>query len=309
MKLQQIALAVLFAMFALVPGTTRAADAPANNDRLSSILVPGEEWQVVAENLGFSDGACADADGNLYFSDLKKGQQAIYRLSPDLKQTKIADVGMSGNKIGPDGRLYGCGGGKVMAFELPSGKATTLAEGLKTNDLVVTHQGFIYITETGKHQVTFLDIKTGKTTAADIGIKAPNGIAMTPDQTHLLVSDYAGLYIWSFAIGGDGSLSDKKPAMKMQAPEKTPTNAKGDGMTVDTVGRVYVTTALGLQIIDPSGEVLGILPKPQPGLTNAAFAGKDLNYLCITCGTKVYRRKTQAKGALFFQAPLPANAK
>ena len=82
MKLQQIAFGVLVAALALIPRFARAADAPANNDRLSSILIPGEDWQVVSENLGFSDGACADADGNLYFADLKIGQQAIYQVSP-----------------------------------------------------------------------------------------------------------------------------------------------------------------------------------------------------------------------------------
>ena len=304
MKFSRIAFGLIasFALFAAL--AARAADAPAESAALSAILVPNEDWQVVAENLGFSDGSCADAEGNLYFSDLKSKPPAVYKISPDGKQTKIAEAGMSGNKIGPDGRLYGCGGGKVIAFELPGGKATVLAEGLKTNDLVVTHQGFIYITETGKKQVTFLDVKTGKTVAADVGINAPNGIAVTPDQTRLLVSDYGGLNVWSFAIQPDGSLTDKKAAMTMKAPEKKPTVAGGDGMTVDTAGRSYVTTALGLQIFDADGKLLGILPKPQNApLTNAAFAGEGHHYLYVTNGSKIFRRKTQATGALFFQTP------
>jgi sugar lactone lactonase YvrE len=212
---------------------------------------------------------------------------------------------MSGTKIAPDGRLYGCGGGKVVAFELPFGKSTVLAEGLKTNDLVVSYKGYVYITETGKHQVTLLDSVTRKARPADIGISAPNGIALTPDQTHLLVSDYGGLHVYSFAIRADGSLTDKKAAMTMKAPDNKPKVAGGDGMTVDTMGRAYVTTAIGLQIFDANGDLLGVLPKPQNGpLTNAAFAGTDLHYLYVTNGTKVFRRKTQATGVLFFRPPL-----
>jgi enterochelin esterase family protein len=280
------------------PVAVRAEDKPAA-DRLSTILVAGDDWQVASESLGFSDGSSSDAEGNLYFSDLKSKPPVIYRIDCDGKQTQIAEAGMSGTKIGPDHRLYGCGGGKVCVFDLPGGKQTVLAEGLKTNDLVITHKGFVYITETGKHQVTFLDPKTGASHPADIGIKAPNGIAVTPDQTHLLVSDYGGLNVWSFAIADDGTLNDKKPLMTMKAPENKPTVAGGDGMTMDAAGRAYVTTALGLQIFDANGELLGIVPKPQNApLTNAAFAGKDLSVLYVTCGNKVFRRKTQVKGTI-----------
>lgn len=305
MKYSRFIFGLIASLTLIAAISARAADAPAESPALSAILVPGDDWKVAVEDLGFADGSCADAEGNLYFSDLKSKPPVVYKVAPDGKKTKIAEAGMSGNKIGPDGRLYGCGGKKVIAFELPSGKATVLAEGLATNDLVVTHKGFVYITETGKKQVTFLDIKTGQTKAADVGITAPNGIAVTPDQTRLLVSDYGGLYVWSFAIQPDGSLTDKKPAMTMQAPVDKPTSAKGDGMTVDTAGRSYVTTALGLQIFDADGKLLGILAKPQTGpLTNAAFAGEGLHYLYVTNGNKVYRRKTTATGALFFQAPL-----
>lgn len=189
-----------------------------------------------------------------------------------------------------------------MAFDLAGGKPVVLAEGLKTNDIVVMQKGFIYITETGRKQVTLVDAKTGQTKPVDVGITAPNGIGITPDQSHLLVSDYGGLNVWSFAIQPDGSLTDKKPFATMKAPEKKPTVAGGDGMTLDTAGRSYVTTALGLQIFDANGQWLATLPKPQDGpLTNAAFAGPKLQYLYVTCGTKVFRRKTQATGSLGYQ--------
>src|SRR5580658_4525244 len=139
MTIRVFAFNLVAAIVALAP-MARAAE----GDRLSEILLPGEDWQVVVDNLGFADGSSADAEGNLYFSDLKSKPAVIYKVSPDGKATKIAEAGMSGTKMGPDGRLYGCGGAKVMAFELPSGKATVIAEGLKTNDLAVTHKGFIY---------------------------------------------------------------------------------------------------------------------------------------------------------------------
>lgn len=274
-------------------------------DKLSSILVPGEDWQVVADGIGFADGASADAEGNFYFSDLKSKPPAVYKVAPDGKtRAKIADVGMSGTKIGPDGRLYAVGGGKLVVIDLADGKVSTLTQNLKTNDIGINHRGQIYLTETGRKQVTFVDSKTGQARPADIGITAPNGIGFSPDQKTLIVSDYGGLNVYTFTVADDGTLSNKKPAMTMKAPENKPKVANGDGMTIDSAGRAYVTTALGLQIFDADGTLLGILPKPLPGLTNAAFAGPDLSYLYITCGTKVFRRKTQVKGSLAFQPPV-----
>jgi sugar lactone lactonase YvrE len=303
MKASIIAVALIGSF--LVAVAARAEEA----NGLSSVLVAGDDWQVVADNIGFADGASADADGNFYFSDLHK-PVGIYRITPDGKKEKVADAGMSGTKMGPDGRLYACGGGKVASFDLATGKETVIADNLKPNDIAVDHRGHIYITETGKKQVTFIDVKTGKATAADVGISKPNGIGFTPDQNTLLVSDYGGMNVWSFHVAEDGTLSDKKPAMTMRAPEKKPDVAGGDGMTVDAAGRAYVTTALGLQIFDADGKLLGVLPKPQEGaLTNAAIAGKDLDQLYLTCGTKVFRRKIQAKAALVYLAPPGASEK
>jgi hypothetical protein len=54
-----------------------------------------------------------------------------------------------------------------------------------------------------------------------------------------------------------------------------------------------------VQIFAPSGELLGILPKPkETSLVSAGFGGEGLSYLYIACGDTIYRRKTQAKGSV-----------
>ena len=65
-----------------------------------------------------------------------------------------------------------------------------------------------------------------------------------------------------------------------------------DGMTVDIDGRLYVTTQLGLQVLDPLGRVNLVIAKPQNAwLSNVVFGGPDLDTLYVTCGDKVYRRR------------------
>ena len=55
-------------------GGVEARDMP-----LSEVLIEGEGWQVVSEGHGFTDGLCSDAEGNLYFSDVRSGQ-VIYKV-------------------------------------------------------------------------------------------------------------------------------------------------------------------------------------------------------------------------------------
>ena len=285
--------AILAALIVVFPALA------AGNEDLGEILGQGGDWEVAVSGLGFADGLSCDASGNLYFADLRGDNAGVYRLAPDGTKTKIASGGKSGTRIGPDGRLYACGGKKLVAFDLSAGgKETTIADGLGTNDLAVSSRGHVYITDTGKKQVTRVDPKTGQAKAADVGITAPNGIGLSPDHSTLYVSDYGGMNVYAFKVQPDGSLTDKKALMTMKAPENKPAVAGGDGMAIDAAGRLYVTTALGLQVFSAKGDLLGVLPKPGNGpLVSVGFGGKELDQLYVACGDKLYRRPARVHGA------------
>ncbi len=300
MKIIRVLAAVWLAVFACGRGLL-AQDMP-----LSMLLIEGEEWQVVAEGLSSSDAPCADDQGNFYFTEPSRGR-GIKKVDPQGNISTIIDgaQGISGLKFGPDGRLYACQGAsrRILAYEVASGRIAIIADNVEPNDLVVTHKGDIYFTETGKKQVTYVSAK-GELRAADVGINKPNGITLSPDQGTLFVSDYGGTNIWAFRIEADGRLSAKAPYMTMRAPVDRQESAFGDGMATDSVGRYYVASAVGVQIFDPTGRMCGVLPKPQNrGLSSVMLAGPKLEYLYITCSDKVYRRKTKATGVLFFQSP------
>ena len=55
----------------------------------------------------------------------------------------------------------------------------------------------------------------------------------------------------------------------------------GDGMAVDAQGRVYVCTRIGVQVVSPQGQVIGVVPTPRPPLS-VAFSGPDKKVLFIT---------------------------
>jgi len=269
---------------------------------LSLVLIDGENWEVVASGYQFTDAACADADGNFYFTDVAKGTN-IFKVGPDGRVVPFISnaAKVSGLKFGPDRRLYACQGGlkRLTAFDVPSGKQTVIAEGVEPNDLVVTRKRSIYFTETSKKQVTLVGA-SGAKRPVDTGINAPNGITLSPDQGTLIVSDSRGTNLWAFRIDEDGSLSAKEPYMTVRASLEKPDIASSDGMTTDSAGRYYVATAVGLQMFDSTGRLGGVILKPQNKfVSNVTFAGQNLEYLYVTCADKVYRRKTKAHGVSF----------
>src|SRR6185437_7641630 len=154
--------------------------------------------------------------------------------------------------------------------DLGSGEVNVVAEGVKPNDLAVTKDGFILITETVAKQVTRIDPRNGEIKVVDTGISKPNGIALSNDGGTLAVSDYGGTHTWMFRVNKGGILDAKMPTMPMRLPidakgefksnEPPPyaQNSQGDGMAVDKAGRLYVTSKLGVQVFDPTGRPCGV---------------------------------------------------
>jgi enterochelin esterase-like enzyme/sugar lactone lactonase YvrE len=273
---------------------------------LLKLLIPEESWQVVAKDLGFADAPCTDSEGNFYYCDMKA--PAIYRISADdATQTVIADEAVSGMKFGPDGLIYACQGSKnrVISIEPKSGATTVVAQGVTPNDLVITADGTLFVTETKEQRVTRIDVRSGETAMADTGIPKPNGIALSNDGGTLAVSQYEGASVWTFRVLADGKLDAKMPTMELRLPidpqgefkfnQAPPYSqaSQGDGMAVDRQGRFYVTSEQGIQIFDPTGRPCGVLPKPdasQP-LTSCVLAGKNQDYLYVTNGQTIFRRR------------------
>jgi enterochelin esterase family protein len=266
----------------------------------------------VVDKQGFVDAPCAGNDDNFYFSDMRS-EQGIFRVLPDGKvEPFVKAKGVSGMKFGPDGRLYCAQGSqkRIIAVDPRTGDTTVLATNVQPNDLVVARNGHVFFTETGKKQVTLLVPTTGELRAVDTGnITAPNGISLSRSQGMLAVSDYRGVHVWTFRVEPNGDLTARMPYMTMRTPPdldatgnrmRAPdykTTSGGDGMTTDTMGRFYVATTLGVQVFDPTGRHCGVLTKPaDKSMTSVTLAGPKHEYLYVTCGDTIYRRKVLAEG-------------
>ena len=269
------------------------------------VLIPGEEWQVVSEGHRATDGPAVNATGEMFFTDTPGSR--ILKAGADGKVVTFAENTNRGNgtMFGPDGRLYvgATGTRQIVAYD-STGKFEVVADDVSVNDLAINVKGDLYFTDSPGKKVWFVP-KGGKPRVVDEGIELPNGVLFSPDQSLLYVSDYVGQLSWVFQIQPDGSLAHKQKYFYLHVPDAA-TRSSGDGMAVDADGRVYIATALGVQVFDQIGKCHAIIPAPQPGvsLSNVEFGGPDMNEMYVTNGDKVFKRTTRVKGVVSWRPPI-----
>ncbi len=197
------------------------------------------------------------------------------------------------------------GAQQVIAYDA-SGKEKIIADSVNGNDVVVAYNGDVYITAPDgaeKPGKIYLVHPGGKKILVDEGIKFPNGIALSPDQTQLYVTESASHWVWVYQIQRDGTLLYKQRYGWLHVPDNNE-NAWSDGLRCDTAGRVFVTSRMGVQILDQAGRVNAILPIPSGQSSNLCFGGPDFNTLYVSAGDKVYRRKLRTRGVNTFEKPI-----
>jgi enterochelin esterase-like enzyme len=166
----------------------------AGSPQLKELLIPGEDWQLVAEGYRFTEGPAVNAKGEVYFNDVGAGKTYKVdlqgKVSVFLEDSKKGD----GQAFGPDGRLYAVAGGeeKIIAYDAQA-RGTTVAEGFRGNDMVVRHDGSLYVTNPGWNGTDPSKVwhisASGEKKVVDTGLRFSNGVTLSPDQTLLYVAD------------------------------------------------------------------------------------------------------------------------
>jgi gluconolactonase len=275
--------------------------------QLQQILIPGEDWKLVGDGYRFTEGPAANAKGEVFFNDIPNNK--AYKIGLDGKVTPFAENtnGANGQGFGPDGKLYAAARGamSVVTYD-ESGKVSTFATGIPGNDLVVRHDGNVYVTQPGRNGepniVWHIDPKGAKR-EVDRGLVRCNGITLSPDQSLLYVADAGSHWVYSYQIQPDGSLAHKQKYYHLHMPD-TVDEAGADGIRTDRDGRLYVASKLGIQVCDQAGRVNCIIPTPNGRVANLAFGGTNFDVLYATCGDRVYSRKVKVQGANAFQPPI-----
>ncbi|WP_336514222.1 SMP-30/gluconolactonase/LRE family protein [Pollutibacter soli] len=276
------------------------------NAFLQQVILENEGWELVGEGYGFTEGTIADKNGVFFFQDIPASK--TYKVIENGQPVVInsASDKSSGTAFAPDGsRVETAGGTKQVIRYTTDGKRVIVSDSLSGNDIAIAVNGNMYITSPDGIQNPgrlFLIKPGGTKIEVDKGLRFPNGLTLSPDQTQLYVTESASHWVWVYSILPDGTLANKQKYGWLHVADADE-NAWSDGLKCDTAGRVWVTTRTGVQIMDQTGRVNAILPFPWKTPSNLCFGGKDRNILYVTCVDKVYRRKFNTKGSDLFSNP------
>ncbi|MEM6614245.1 MAG: SMP-30/gluconolactonase/LRE family protein, partial [Cyanobacteria bacterium P01_C01_bin.72] len=131
------------------------------------------------------------------------------------------------------------------------------------------------------------DPQTGEIEGVIREMERPNGLAFSPDESILYVSDTSQVnyvqghhYIRAYDIV-DGKQAKGGRVFAIIEP------GQPDGLKVDQEGNVFTSSADSVQIYTPDGDRLGKIFVPEI-VANLAFGGKDGKRLFITAGGSLY---------------------
>ncbi|MFO0963114.1 MAG: SMP-30/gluconolactonase/LRE family protein [Phycisphaerales bacterium] len=293
-----------------------APAAPAPQPGIPGLLASGATPQRLVTGFVFLEGPAADAQGNMYFTDVRG--EKILRLTQDATGWKAAPIvessgGCNGLMFTREGRLFACqmGKGTLQEVKFAADGSAALAPVVEQvggapvpgfNDLAITPDGGIYFTNMGRRSapgaggVYFTTTAGGEGRKLDCPVPVPNGTRTTTDGRTLLVVSSEKPELWAFPIEGPGKLGTGRLAAALVPPAGANPSG-GDGFAVDAAGNIWMTLpgARCIAVIDPAGKTLGHIPVPEAP-SNCAFGGADGRTLFITARTSVYAVPTLAQG-------------
>jgi len=274
---------------------------------------PAGEIKKLAGDLKFTEGPADDGQGNLYFSDIPANR--IYKIDSKGQSSVFLEPSnhTNGLMINSAGNIVACEmDGRIVEIDTKTKEAKPLApqyDGKRfnaPNDLVLDSEGGVYFTDPrfrapepwpqGKEAWYYLDAK-GKVTRLGDNLPAPNGAILSPDEKTLYVIPTLQKQMMAYPVQGPGKLGEGKVFCELQQKEPAG-NGGGDGLTVDSKGNLYITSALGLQVFDKSGKHLGNIAFPEQP-SNCTFGGKDNKTLYVTARTSVYAVEMEVAGHRF----------
>jgi sugar lactone lactonase YvrE len=271
--------------------------------------------QVVMDGVAFPESPRWH-EGRLWFSDWVA--QEVIAVSPDGEREVIAKVDAFPFSIDwlPDGPLLITAGRLILRLE-PDGSLATHADlgelteyGL--NEIVVDPRGNAYVNGAGFDMMGGGEFAPGIVVvlrpdgSADVvaeGVAFPNGMAVTPDGSALIVADSYGKELTGFDIAEDGTLSNRRIWADLGdgVPDGICLDADGAAWYADVPNRRCVRVADG-------GEVLQTVELDR-GCFACMLGGSDGSTLFIAAqewsGPENVGKEPRTGQILAVQAPAP----
>jgi gluconolactonase len=242
-------------------------------------------WAVAWQGTDNADGIVGTEDGGLLFAQEQPRRisklDGMDRVSVVLGNTRgVGSVGLDtkGRLLGVERTCTDPGGRPELCTESPAVSVLTPARTVladrfegkplgRLNDLIVDRRGVVYFTVGGAYYVG-----TGGTVRSFGDNIRANGIMLSRDEKTVYVTN--GNVILAFDILADGTIVNRRDFATLEA------GGNGDGMAIDSEGRLYVTSAPGVQVFSADGKYLGLIPTPRNAIS-VAFSGAGKKTLYV----------------------------
>ena len=298
--------------------------------RMDGLVSASATFEVIAEGFHWLEGPVwCPGDGQLLFSDIPANRIFAWSRSDGVRLFRDRsgysgaapfegrEPGSNGLTIDAEGRLLICQHGDRRLVRLErDGAVTVLASHFRgrrlnsPNDVIVHSSGAMYFTDppfglpkafddparelliSGVYRVT--EGSSPQRVVDDL--KAPNGLALSPDERTLYVSDVdpARPAWWSYDVNADGTLGSGR-IFKDAKPLMVGRRGGPDGIEVDADGHLFAAGPEGVYIFTAQGEHLGTLLTGVP--TANLEWGEDGHTLFVAADTRILRMVVKTRGA------------
>ncbi len=328
MLIRRFALQFLLVVAAAAAGVAQTPSIVRLDARFDQLVPRDAKLEIVASDIIWAEGPVWDKEGKfLLFSDAprnsafkwseKEGKKLFLKPSGYTGSAEFTgrEPGSNGLTFDQQHRLILCQHGNRRISRLEKdGKFTPLAERYEgkrlnsPNDLVFKSNGDLYFTDPPYglpktfddpgRELAFAGVfrlaKNGKLTLLTDENKAPNGIAFSPDEKILYVSDSVRKLWMAYPVLHDGKLGKGRVLFDAN---KISAGMPGvpDGIKVDVHGNLWAAAPSGIFVIAPDGTLLGRFDLGSP--TGNCAWGEDGSTLFVTSNHNLYRVRLNTRGA------------
>ncbi len=269
----------------------------------------GSPVTVLVSGYDSPEGPAFDRAGNLFFVNWLSS--SIVKLTPDRAASEWFNTGgiPAGLAFHRDGSLYVADEGDDIHGVLrvtPDGQITTVVDSYQgqplngANDLVFDRNGALYFSDPWRSSAEnpiggfYRYFPDGRLERIDHGLAFPNGVAISADDSAVVLAETYRNRILRYPIGPDGTIGAREDFAALPGGEGP------DGMAFDEAGNLYVAHWSGgrVAVLDPTGALAGEVLIPGPNVTNVAFGGPDRRTLVVTEveTASLYRTRVEIPG-------------
>jgi gluconolactonase len=254
---------------------------------IPGVIAAGAKWKLVWQGPDNADGLVGTKDGGVLFA--QEQPSTIGRLDPndkfsiwakDTHGTGALGIDYKGRVVGvertcsdPGGHPDQCKEPAQLIVITPKGHKVLASEYngktfWRMGELVCDNKGGVYFSD--DNGTYFVDAKGKVSLVADKAVRT-NGMMLSRDDKTLYVTN--GKTLVAFDIQPDGTTANQHDFATLEG------GGAGDGMTIDSEGRLYVTSGdPGIQVFSPDGKYLGLIPLPRSS-SSVAFTGSSKKVL------------------------------